>query len=146
MIRRMKRRERRSSELNLISLMDMFTILVIFLLFQATEDGSERSIAKDVILPVSTSSQEPRPALTVTVTTKEISVEERVVADSLKALDDPAPIIAALKEEIAGRRIEKVNLLGDRSISFDLLKKVMLTCTESGVRDISLAVLSREAP
>lgn len=141
---RIRRREKKSSDLNLISLMDMFTILVIFLLFQASNDGESLSVAQDIVLPVSTASQAPLPALTVTVTEKEIRVEALRVADSPAVLEDPAPTISALKDRLFNAGIKKVTLLGDRKIPFALLKKVMFTCTEAGVGQISLAVLSRE--
>jgi biopolymer transport protein ExbD len=143
-IRRIKRRAKRPPDLNLISLMDLFTILVIFLLFQASNDGESLSIAQDLILPTSTSSQPPVPALTVTVTEREIRVEEFVVAESRSILESPDLIISGLKERLLSKKAARVTLLGDRQIPFALLKKVMVTCTEAGVNQISLAVLSRE--
>jgi biopolymer transport protein ExbD len=143
-IRRIKRRAKRPPDLNLISLMDLFTILVIFLLFQASNDGESLSIAQDLILPTSTASQPPIPALTVTVTEREIRVEEFVVAESRSILESPDLIISGLKERLLSKKAARVTLLGDRQIPFALLKKVMVTCTEAGVNQISLAVLSRE--
>ena len=139
-----RRRGKKTPDLNLISLMDLFTILVIFLLFQASNDGESLSVAQDVILPTSTSSQPPVQALTVTVTEKEIRVEESVVAESRSVLDHSDTIISALKERLLTEKAARVTILGDRQIPFALLKKVMLTCTEAGINQISLAVLSRE--
>lgn len=144
MVRRMRRKEKKIPYLNLISLMDMFTILVIFLLFQASGDGEVLSIDKDVILPVSNASQLPRPALTITVTAEQVSVDGDRVADSRALLREADPVIAPLKERLVGKRPDKVTILGDRSIPFALLKKVMVTATDSGIEQISLAVLNRE--
>jgi biopolymer transport protein ExbD len=140
----MRRKEKKIPYLNLISLMDMFTILVIFLLFQASGDGEVLSIDQDVILPISSASQLPRPALTITVTSEQVSVNGETVADSRAVLKEADPVIAALKERLTGKKPDKVTILGDRSIPFALLKKVMVTSTESGIEQISLAVLSRE--
>jgi len=144
MVRRMRRKEKKFPYLNLISLMDMFTILVIFLLFQASGDGEVLSIDKDVVLPVSNASQLPRPALTITVTAEQVSVDGETVADSRALLKEEGPVIAPLRERLAGKKPDKVTILGDRSIPFSLLKKVMVTATDSGIEQISLAVLNRE--
>ena len=144
MTRRIKRRARKTPDLNLISLMDLFTILVIFLIFQASNDGESLSVAQDLILPTSTATQPPVPALTVTVTEKEIRVEESVVAESRAVLESPETVISALKERLLSKGAGRVTVLGDRQIPFALLKKVMVTCTEAGINQISLAVLSRE--
>jgi biopolymer transport protein TolR len=144
MTRRIRRKEKKNPDLNLISLMDLFTILVIFLLFQASNDGESLSIAQDLVLPTSTSSQAPVPALTVTVTEREIRVEESVVAESRSVLENPDPVISGLKERLLSKGAGRVTILGDRQIPFDLLKKVMVTCTDAGIEQISLAVLSRE--
>lgn len=143
--RRLKRRAKKVPYLNLISLMDMFTILVIFLLFQTSGDGEALSIDKDVILPVSTATQLPRPALTITVTGGEVLVDGAAVADSRAVLKESDTVILALKERLAERKPDKVTILGDRSIPFALLKKVMVTSTDAGIEQISLAVLNRES-
>lgn len=143
MVRRMRRKEKKIPYLNLISLMDMFTILVIFLLFQSSGDGEVLSIDKDVVLPVSNAFQLPRPALTITVTAEQVSVDGETVADGA-LLKEEGPVIAALKARLAGKKPDKVTILGDRSIPFALLKKVMVTATDSGIEQISLAVLNRE--
>lgn len=144
MVQRRRGGRGKAGELNLVSLMDMFTILVIFLLFQALNEGETLPIEKDLILPLSTASQPPRPNLTVTVTSKEVRVEGLPVTDSPSALEDSAPVISELKERLLSKGAQRVTIVGDRKIPFALLKKVMVTCMEAGVEQISLAVLSRE--
>jgi biopolymer transport protein ExbD len=142
---RIRRRKKEIPYLNLISLMDMFTILVIFLLFQVSNEGEVLSVAKDVILPVSTASQSPRRAITVTVTAKEILVEGTSIAQSQIVSEEEDPVIAPLRERLLGAGAKKVTILGDRKVPFALLKKVMVTCTDAGIDQISLAVLSKES-
>lgn len=144
MLRRIKRKKAEIPYINLISLMDMFTILVIFLLFQASSGEEVLSVAKDVILPVSTASQPPQRALTVTVTPKEILVDGTRVAETATVLQEKEVVISALQTRISSEGGKRVTILGDRTIPFALLKKVMVTCTESGIEQISLAVLNRE--
>ncbi|MBI3804089.1 MAG: biopolymer transporter ExbD [Nitrospirae bacterium] len=143
--RRIRRREVKVPYLNLISLMDMFTILVIFLLFQASSDGEVLTIAQGVLLPISTASQSPQRSLTVTVTLKEILIDGLPIADAQTVLQAKGPLIEPLRARIAAANGKKATILGDRTIPFSLLKKVMVTCTEAGIEQISLAVLSRES-
>ena len=144
MRRRIRRRKKEIPYLNLISLMDMFTILVIFLLFQVSNEPEVLSVAKNVILPVSTASQMPRRAVTITVTAKEIWVGDASVAQSGTVLEEEDPVIDSLRNRLFDEGTKRVTILGDRKIPFALLKKVMVTCTEAGVDQISLAVISTE--
>lgn len=144
MRRRIRRRKGESPYLNLISLMDMFTILVIFLLFQVSNEGEVLPISKDVVLPTSTASQTPRRAVTITVSGKEVFVDGISVGASKIVTEENASVIAPLLERLQGSGVKEVTILGDRKIPFALLKKVMVTCTEAGVDRISLAVFSRE--
>jgi biopolymer transport protein ExbD len=144
-VRRIRRKKSENPYLNLISLMDMFTILVIFLLFQASNDGEVLPIARGVILPQSTASEAPRRALTITITPTEILLSDARIADVQTVLNEPEPWVPALKERLSAQTEKRVTILGDRNIPFTLLKKVMVTCTESGIDRISLAVLSKES-
>jgi biopolymer transport protein ExbD len=145
MLRRIRRKRSENPYLNLISLMDMFTILVIFLLFQASNEGEVLPIANDVILPLSTASEAPRRTLTITITPREILLGGTPVVDVPAVLEGSAPVLAPLKERLVSDGGKRVTILGDRKIPFTLLKKVMVTCTESGIDQISLAVLSKES-
>jgi biopolymer transport protein ExbD len=160
MSRRAKRMDRqhvrhgRGMTLNLVSLMDIFTILVFFLLVN-TSDGEILPTHKSVELPESVSEQQPRITLTIMVNEESILLHGKViasVADVMQeqgnyskelqlALVEEAGDVPGTGEEKAERR--EATIMGDKEIPFSLLKKVMATCTQAGFNHISLAVLQK---
>ena len=143
-------RAKRQGALNLVSLMDIFTILVFFLLVH-TGDAQNMPSSEMVALPESVSESKPRQTLTVTVTDLDLLVDGRAVA-SLATLPEGALIIEPLRRALdaeAARRLPvreagqdrgEITILGNKTIPFALLKQVMATCTAAGFGRISLAV------
>lgn len=139
------------AKLNLVSLMDIFTILVFFLLVNSGDNQLVRD-NKHIELPASVSNQHPEEALVVAVSGKDIIVGGRPVATMEDVLASDG-MIQGLAEELkyqAARKTElteeeqqkglKVTIMGDQEISYEILKRVMATCAESNYRDLSLAV------
>ncbi len=158
--KRMERHHKRSKNtpgFNVVSLMDIFTILVFFLLVNSGE-GEVLPSAKDVALPESVSEQKPRQNIVVMVTDKDILVQGSRVA---RISDVPQngkltiiPLKNALEVQNQNRLIKatgkkaappEVTIMGNKEIPYQLLKKVMATCTEAGFGKISLAVLQKPA-
>ena len=155
---RMERHHERTGykgAINLVSLMDIFTILVFFLLVNSS-DGEVLPTLKSVKLPQSVSEERPRETVVVVVTGESILVQGKVVAsveqllteqdgksNQLKqALDDLNSRVRTNNEDIDPARRE-ATIMGDREIPYRLLKKVMATCSEAGFGRISLAVLQK---
>lgn len=155
---RMERHHERTGykgAINLVSLMDIFTILVFFLLVNSS-DGEVLPTLKSVKLPQSVSEEKPRETVVVMVTGESILVQGKVVAsveqllteqdsnsNQLKqALDDLNSRARTNNEDIDPARRE-ATIMGDREIPYRLLKKVMATCSEAGFGRISLAVLQK---
>lgn len=157
--KRMMRHQRRlnsGSKLNLVSLMDIFTILVFFLMVNSSEVQVLQN-NKSISLPESVAEKKPRENLVIMLNSSELLVQGRKVADlaSIGASDEP--YINALAEELkyqSSRRpslteVEKtrgrsITIMGDHSIPYSLLKKVMATCSSTDYRNISLAVSRQE--
>lgn len=141
-----------AAKLSLVSLMDIFTILVFFLLLNSG-DSQEIENAKFVELPDSISGLAPHTDLHITISDEEILLGDEVVATIAEVLDSSERIIeplAARLEENTTRLGElssyernvglAVTIRGDRSVPYSLLKTVMTTCQQSNYRNISLAV------
>ncbi len=152
--KRMERHHRRNnqSKLNLVSLMDIFTILVFFLLVNSSEVEVLQS-NKDIKLPASVAEKKPETNLVVMVSAEEILVGGRKVTSVKRAMKDKGNEIALLKKELkylASRKPYRdvkeqekgrdVTIMGDEKIPYALLKKIMTTCAKSDYRNISLAV------
>ena len=157
--RRIKRMDRASRQkkptLNLVSLMDVFTILVFFLLVNSSSsDVMEQP--KSIQLPESIVDAKPRETVIVLVTEDSVLVMGDVVmsTDDVIASKDPVmePIRQRLllqQEKVIGFKTrtvaesKEVTVLAHRNLPFKLLKKVMASCTSAGYGKISLAVVQK---
>ncbi|MEL6870063.1 MAG: biopolymer transporter ExbD [Pseudomonadota bacterium] len=157
---RMERRHARNGKtpaLNLVSLMDIFTILVFFLLVNSS-DVETLPNAKDMKLPESIADQKSRETVVVMVTGANILVQGEIVANVDEVLAQQGNVIKSLKQALvaqndrvlrktASQDLEQreVTIMGDRQISYRLLKKVMATCTDADYGRVSLAVLQKSS-
>jgi biopolymer transport protein ExbD len=150
-----KARNRTQLDMNLVSLIDIFTILLFFLLSSAT--GVEiLTSSKAVKLPASTAEKLPKETLVIVVAGQDILVDGRKVTTVNEALAAQGDEIAPLKAELAlhaGKQVVRaenkaqskaVTIMGDRDISYALLRKVMATAARADFSDVSFAVTKRE--
>jgi biopolymer transport protein ExbD len=150
--RRTERKKRNQSmvDMNLVSLIDVFTILIFFLL---SNSGIETLPSyKAVKLPESTAQKVPAETLVVTVSDNDILVEGRRVASVAEAAAQQGDLIAPLLAEMqlqASRKAIKpenqaqgpaVTIMADKSIPYSLLRKVMFTCARANFTNVSFAV------
>lgn len=159
--RRMKRMERRRKKvggLMLTSLMDIFTILVFFLLVNSSSNEVMQT-PKEVKLPDSIVEAKPRETVVVMVTPEMVLVQgENVIKTSdllVKSQSDIVPPITDRLEHLEANIIgistktavesKEITIQADKSIPFVALKKIMSTCTHSGYGKISLAVNQKGA-
>lgn len=157
LVKRAQRHERNKSQLdlNLVSLIDIFIILIFFLMFNAT--GVEiLPNSRAVKLPESTTDKSPKETVVVLVSGEEILVEGRRVASVSEAMNSSVDVIDALKAELefhASRQMirkdkqdlagKAVTIMGDKEIPYSLLRKVMVTCARADYSNISFAVLRK---
>jgi biopolymer transport protein ExbD len=146
---RQNRKSRRQPAFNLIALMDIFTILVFFLLVNSS-DVQDISLPKSVDLPESIADVSPNNTPTVLVTSSEIQIGGRSVAQIEPLLSNDATIIQSLRDALAGSRPNtaqgdrgEITILSDRATPYRVLKKVMATCADAGFGRISLAVMQK---
>ncbi len=155
-IKRMARNRPKITKMNLTSLMDVFTILVFFLLVNsATTEVLEAP--KQIKLPDSAIETKPRETVVIFVSPNEVLVQGEpvaLVADIL-AQDSQQPVagigerLNELTASIIGintqvvAESQEVTILADKSVPFNVVKKVMSTCTSEGYTRISLAVMQK---
>jgi biopolymer transport protein ExbD len=149
-----KGRNTQQLDMNLVSLIDIFTILIFFLLSSATEVETLPSF-RAVKLPESTADTQPKDTIVVVVTGTEIVVDGRKVADVTEVMrnnDDVIPLLKAELELLGKRQVirEKnqasktaVTIMGDKDIPYRLLRKVMVTSARANFTDVSFAVRQR---
>lgn len=148
-----KARNHTGLDMNLVSLIDIFTILIFFLM---SSTGVEiLSTARAVKLPESTAEKSPREMLVITVSASEIVVDGRKIATVAEALAGEGDLIAPLKAELdlqANRQVlrkanesqsKAVTIMGDKDIPYRLLRKVMYTAARANFSDVAFAVTKK---
>lgn len=155
-MRRMGRNRTKFTDLNLTSLMDVFTILVFFLLFHTGGDVMEAP--KQIELPNSIVETKPKETVTIMVSPEMVLVQGQAVVSTPELLDDGMGPVSAITERLGQleRNIigistktvaesKEVTILADKTIPFKVLKRIMSACTGSGYEKISLAVIQKVA-
>lgn len=150
--RRLERHQKLQKKpvLNLVSLMDIFTILVFFLLVNSS-NTQQLPNAKDLKLPASIANKAPEETVVIAITRKDVLVQGRKVATVAELKNSLEDIIPSLQEELeyqstlgfirteedkAGRA---VTIMGDENISYDLVRKILKTCQQADYRKIAFA-------
>ncbi|MFT6917181.1 MAG: biopolymer transport protein TolR [Motiliproteus sp.] len=169
MIKKLSQRARRLQRnpvkkppsLNLVALMDIFTILVFFLLVNSS--NVQQPGSSGLRLPEARVKQPIRETLVIQVDGSSILVQNRVIAelsDSLvngdetlipalveelryQASRNPLPPPSSLPDTSAPSNLRVATLMADREIPFKLLKKIMLSASEADYGQLSLAVIGR---
>lgn len=154
-IKRMSRNRVKIGKMNLTSLMDVFTILVFFLLVNS---GSVEVMEapKTVTLPESRVESKPRETVVVFISPDEILVQGQAVAKVADIIGTESPDLerfsrrlAELKQNVLGPTTEavagsrEVTILADKSIPFGVIRLIMSTCTNEGYENVSLAVIQK---
>lgn len=153
-----KKRPGPAVKLSLVALMDIFTILVFFLLLNSG-DSQTLEDAKFVKLPDSSSETSPHSELVIHVGTEELWMDNEKVIDIADIELGPKQVITPLAEALQNflalhgdlSEHEQTNglaitLMADRAVPYEILKSVMATCSGENFRDISLAVNRVAAP
>jgi len=151
-VKRMGRSRKKTPGMNLTSLMDVFTILVFFLLANSASNEALEA-PRAITLPSSVVETKPKETVVVLVTQEYILVQGTVVADTNEVIRSKAIIVEGIKKELllqrsrligaAATEAPEVNVLADRKIPFSLLKKIMSSSTSAGYSKISLAVIQK---
>ena len=154
----MPRKVREDAHLNLIPMIDILSVLVAFLLVYST-DVEVLQNPKGVMIPQSVTDVRPKQSVVVMVTKDALLVQGETVA-SLAEISDPhtqliEPLRKVLQRPIAGLDAEardatltsrEVTVLADKDLPYEVLRKVLATCTAASYGRIALAVLQKEKP
>jgi len=155
--RRGRNRGNATVKLNITSMIDMFTLMVVFLLQNYSSQGQLVTPAEGLTLPKSSVEKMAKEALNVKVSQKNIMVENAIVIDPgqfqvilsqkdflidplFKALskysEEAKKSAAMFKTEFSG----KISIQGDVEIPYNVLTRVMYTCGQAGYPNMNLIV------
>ncbi|MCP3688634.1 MAG: biopolymer transporter ExbD [Gammaproteobacteria bacterium] len=161
MSKRAKRMERHHQQrkrpgINLVSLMDIFTILVFFLLVSSS-NVQQLPNKKDIRLPTSIATKAPQETLVIFVTRDKILVQGREVSDIASEISQPGLLINGLVEELKFQASKttvlatsqpqnqgrSATVMGDELIPYQLIRKILASCREVNYTRIAFATMQK---
>jgi biopolymer transport protein ExbD len=151
-------------ELNITAMMDMMTIILVFLLKSYSTSSVSMTASEDIKPPISTTRATPKDTVAVTITPKTILVGDRKVVDLVGGQVPPAflsgarlvvPLDAALKKEVEKLKYiadrnpnapfsHELSVIGDRKIPYDLLINVLYTAGQNELENYRFVVIQKE--
>ncbi len=148
-------RNKNESELNLIPMIDILSVLVSFLLVYSTEVEVVQN-TKGIEIPESVVTAKPRETVVVMLTKEDLFVQGERVASIAQVRASESLIIAPLSEALKRPRLigqkmaekdlaeREVTVMADKSLPYEILKKVMSTCTDADFGKISFATMQKD--
>ena len=145
-------RNKKDASLNLVSLMDIFTIMVFFLMMNQSD--VEVMSNDDITLPNSSVETQPKTTVNLMVSGEDIVVQGRAIASvkDVLVMKPEQELIPALQKELdylasktqaTAQELElgrPITIIGDKGIPYKVLKRIMATCQKAKFTQISLAV------
>jgi biopolymer transport protein ExbD len=151
-------RHRTDAELNLIPLIDILSVMVAFLLLYSAEVEVIQN-TKGLEIPQSIAEVQPKESVVLMITKDQVFVQGELVASIAEIRSARTRLIEPLRDVLARPLLlgdgtaadpalatREITLMGDKALPYDVVKKVMETCTAAGYGKISLAVLEKEKP
>jgi biopolymer transport protein TolR len=148
-------RNRAEGELNLIPMIDILSVLVSFLLVYSTEVEVLQN-NKGIEIPQSIVTAKPRETVVVMLTRDELFVQGERVASVAEVKASSETVFAPLRDVLKRPRIigqkmaekelaeREVTVMADKSLPYEVLKKVMATCTDADFGKISFATIEKD--
>lgn len=153
--RRMDRNHKRHKQagINLVSLMDIFTILVFFLLVSSS-NVQQLPNSKDIRLPTSVAEKAPKETLVIVITQDSIIVQGTKISSISDVLSNNEMLIPSLEKELKFQssgsaatlkpgKGYSVTIMGDENIPYQLLRKVLATSRQSNYTNIAFAAMQK---
>ncbi|MFM1885525.1 MAG: hypothetical protein RL026_682 [Pseudomonadota bacterium] len=140
-------RNRTDAEINLIPMIDILSVLVAFLLVYSTEVEVVQN-TQGIQIPESVSESRPRETVVVTLTPEALFVQGERIASLDEVRREEGPQLAALQRVLQRPRLapqdQEITIMGDKRIAYEVLRKVMHTCTAAGYGRVSLALVQKD--
>jgi biopolymer transport protein TolR len=150
-------RHKADAELNLIPLIDILSTLVAFLLVYSTEVEVIQN-SKGIEIPQSIAEVAPKESVVVMITKTDLFVQGERVSSVQAVRDSKDAIVGPLRDALkrpllVGKEMterdlaqREITIMADKSLPYEVLKKVMSTCTDADYGKVSLAVIQKEKP
>jgi biopolymer transport protein ExbD len=147
-----------NADLNVVPMVDMMTMLVIFLLQQFSATGEVLYMQKDIKLPDARHGQQIEVAPVVAISSAQVVVSGQKVADVPELDKEPGAVIAPLVEKLRDEKKRwdfihqndadreknwkgEVNVQADVKVPFRVLRRVMASAAEAGYGNVNFAAM-----
>jgi biopolymer transport protein TolR len=150
-------RNRADAQLNLIPLIDILSVMVAFLLVYSTEVEVIQN-SKGIEIPQSIAQTTPKQSVVVMITKDDLFVQGEFITTVADIQADKSALVAPLRialkrpllvgKEMTEKDLaqREITIMADKSLPYEVLKRVMATCTDADYGKISLAVIQKEKP
>jgi biopolymer transport protein ExbD len=150
-------RHKADAELNLIPLIDILSTLVAFLLVYSTEVEVIQN-SKGIEIPMSIAQVSPKESVVVMITKTDLFVQGERVGSVQEVRDSKDAVVGPLRDALkrpmlVGKAMterdlaqREITIMADKTLPYEVLKKVMNTCTDADYGKVSLAVIQKEKP
>lgn len=153
----MKGKKDQNLDLQITSMIDVFILLVIFLIQQFSADGDLLFLTDKIRMPEAAHYTQLERAPVIQVSADQISLEGAPVAEIADISHDEYWNIPALEEQLRDqkKRFEQLREMGaqgdfkgeihiqaDKAVPFKVLKRVMFSASQAGYGNINFAVLA----
>lgn len=132
----------------LTSLIDVMTILLVFLIKSFSVEGNLVTPSDNLALPISTSKIKPDPVTTIEISRNSIIAEGTILAEHSSFVSADSMVIPELltwfskrNDKPAPKHDREIMIQSDREIEFNIVKRVMYTCSKAGYSDFSVLVI-----
>jgi biopolymer transport protein ExbD len=149
-------------DLNVVPMVDMMTMLVIFLLQQFSATGEVLYMTKDIKLPDARHGQQIEVMPVVAISSSQVVVSGQKVAEVSELEKDPSQIIAPLVEKLRDEKKRwdfihqndrdreknwkgEVNVQADVKVPFRVLRRVMASAAEAGYGNVNFATVEESS-
>jgi biopolymer transport protein ExbD len=166
--RKVRERAGEIKELNIVAMMDMMTIILVFLLKSYQASTLNVNMSADLTIPASTTQLQPQENITVTVSMRELAVNDRAVVPLERGIIPPkykdgrraeafyvGPIYDALKKEVDKQKYiaqynknapfaGRVNVVADKKITYRTLMEILYTAGQAELGEYKFMVMKNE--
>ena len=131
------------------SLIDILTLLLVFLIQSFNAEGTLITPSSDLVLPSSSSKKQPSPSIMLEVTRDGVVAEGKQLAEN-KSFAASADLLVTnvydwlvRKKNRSAETAEQKRIIiqCDRDVEFNIVKRVMYTCSKAGFADFSVLVI-----
>jgi len=154
-----KVKKQKEAHLIIVSLIDVFVIVLVFLMRSISAEGNLMTSAQNLVLPMSARAKSPTEiSLTIIGDQKSISVDDEVLIETDKVQAQDSLLVKPILDILTKKREEerKAEIIGvikeatgkvvvqfDKNTPYNIVTKIMATCGYAGYNNIKFAVTKK---